>query len=550
MIKRIVSAALAVLVVLTVLPAPVRAAGGYTVSVKESRSVSNGSDVVITLDLSKSADTAYNAYDISVTYDASRLAYKSCTAADANARVDQSSGKLHIVGYGPEKDRSKAVAVLMFTAKEEGRASVQVTSAKIDRSSNAISHNAPEAAKSPSAATITVLATYRVTLGEGLVADTLEAARGQDFTFRAQDYEDFVYTITATVDGEPVTVTDHKNGTYTIPGKFVTGDIVVTSARYSKTFQVTLSGQDVTGEKTASYNVPYSFQLSRKTGYNYTVKVTIGGKEYTRYTLENDRYTIPGTDITGDIVITVTKVKKNSSTGTRPSGGTGTAAGTSFTVAFTGSGGADASGNKTVKKGNDYSFRIKQEEGYRYEVSVQIEGKTVACSYDAEKDTYTIPGDAVNGNIDIVVTKIVVPIVTEYITLDEQSIYLILVTGKIPAGQVPKFDGQSMYRSDVYPGYTWLIQTSESEETVRLMAEEKVTVAEGKTEASADYSGNVNRSSETDINDAQLVYDMYSALYPLEEIPVLEFLGADVNGDCRVNVLDVEWILNALRAKE
>lgn len=550
MIKRIVSTVVAVFVLMTVLPASAGAVGGYTVSVKESRSVSNGSDVVITLDLSKSADSSYNAYDISVSYDASRLSYKSCTAADSNARVEQSDGKLHIVGYGPEKEKSQPAAVLMFTSKGEGRASIQVTSAKIDRSSNAISHNAPEAAKSPSAATITVLATYQVTLGDGLVADTLEAARGQDYTFRAQDYEDFLYTITATVDGEPVSVTDHKDGTYTIPGKFVTGDLTVTSVRSPKTFPVTINGQDVTGEKTASYNVPYSFQLNRKTGYNYTVKVTIDGKAYTRFTLENDKYTIPGTDITGEIVITVTKVKKSSGTSTSPSGSTGTAAGTSFPVAFTGCGGADASGNKSVKKGNDYSFRIKQEEGYRYEVSVQIDGKTVAHTYDAEKDTYTIPGNAVTGNIDIVVTKIVVPVVREYITLDEQSIYLILVTGKVPAGQVPKFDGQSMYRSDVYPGYTWLLQTSESEEAVRLMAEENLTIAEGKTEASADYSGNVNRSTELDINDAQLVYDMYTALYRLEELPVLEFLGADVNGDGCVNVLDVEWILNALRAND
>ena len=152
MVKRILSALLAAVLLVGAFPVSARAAGGYTVSIQESRSVSNGRDVMITLDLSKSGDSAYNAYDVSVTYDASRLIYKACTAADTNAKIEQSSGKIHIVGYGPEKQKSKPVAVLIFTAKAEGRASVQVTSAKIDRSSNAVTHNAPEAAKSPSAA--------------------------------------------------------------------------------------------------------------------------------------------------------------------------------------------------------------------------------------------------------------------------------------------------------------------------------------------------------------------------------------------------------------
>ena len=551
MIKRMVSAVLAAVLLLTSFPARAWAAGGYTVSVQESRSVSNGGDVVITLDLSKSGDSAYNAYDVSVTYDASRLIYKSCTPADANARVAEGNGRIHIVGYGPEKQKSTPVAVLMFTAKAEGRAAVQVTSAKIDRSSNAVSHNAPEAAKSPSAATVTVLATYRVTLGEGLTADTLEATRGKDFTFKALDYGDYTYSITAKVDGETKPVTDHGNGSYTIPGSFVTGDITVESVRTPKGYKVTINGQDVTGEKTASYNLPYTFKLNRKTGYTYTVKVTIGGKAYTKYDLKNDTYTIPGTDITGDIVITVTKVRKSSGTGSRPSGGsTGTAAGKTQTVQFTGSGEGDASGPKTAQKGVDYTFRIRQAEGYRYEISVQIDGNTVTYIYDEEKDVYTIPGAAVTGNIDIVVTKTVVPLVTEYITLDERSIYLILVTGKIPEGQVPKFDGQSMYHSSIYPGYSWLLESAENEETVRSMAEEKIAVAGGTSEASADYSGNVNRSAELDINDAQLVYDMYGARFGLPDLPVPEFLGADVNGDCRVNILDVEWILNKIRTKE
>jgi len=148
-----------------------------------------------------------------------------------------------------------------------------------------------------------------------------------------------------------------------------------------------------------------------------------------------------------------------------------------------------------------------------------------------------------------VVKRIVEPIVTEYITLDGESIYLILVPAEVEKGHVAKFDGMSMYHSDAYPGFTWLLQTDKDIDAVRQLAESKVTIAEGKAEATVQYTGDVDLSRGMDINDAQLVYDMYSARYLLADLPTQEFLGADVNADRRVNVLDVEWILYSMETQ-
>lgn len=549
MIKRLCSRAIWLLLLLNILPLGALAtAGGYTLSVLENKSVSNGSDVTITLDLSNSSAFSYNAFDISMTYDATRLEYKSCTLP--SSQVQHTSGNIRLVGYGEDKVKSMPLAVVSFKAIKTGTAVVQVTSAQIDRSSNAIVHDAPQAGYSPKMATISVLPTYTVTLSEGLTADLLEVVDGQSYTFTATDYANYTYSITAKAGTQTITVTDNKDGTFTIPGTLVKGDITVQATKTPKSYDVTITGEDVTGEKKASYNTDYTFKLTSKTGYNYTVKVTIGGTTYA-CTPSSGVYTIKGTDITGDIAITVTKTKKTTTTNTSSTSTkttSSTAAG-NLKVEISGSGYSDTAGSPYTKKGTTYGFRIKEEAGYRYEISVQVDGKPVDYTYDEKRTLYQIPGEMITGNVTIVVNKQLDVRVSEYLTLNGRSIYLILVPDAFGKKQVPKYDGQTMYYSPVYPGYCWLYETSESTAAIEKQALEKVAIADGKREASADCSGNVNLSTEIDINDAQMVYEMYTTLYRQEDLSSVEFLGADVNGDQKVNVLDVMWILNDIHSR-
>ena len=53
------------------------------------------------------------------------------------------------------------------------------------------------------------------------------------------------------------------------------------------------------------------------------------------------------------------------------------------------------------------------------------------------------------------------------------------------------------------------------------------------------YNYDVNGTGTVDINDVQLIYNMYNAMYDNFDMATMEkFLNADVNNDRMVNVLD------------
>ena len=58
--------------------------------------------------------------------------------------------------------------------------------------------------------------------------------------------------------------------------------------------------------------------------------------------------------------------------------------------------------------------------------------------------------------------------------------------------------------------------------------------------------GDANGSGVLDVNDAQMIYDMYMNVYTLDELDQTMWLRADVNGDRSVNVQDVQYLLKLL----
>ena len=87
--------------------------------------------------------------------------------------------------------------------------------------------------------TVKPIPTYSVTLpadftGESTVQD------GADYTFTAKDPAKYIYTVTAAVGGETVSVTDNGDGTYTV--KNVTGDLVIASNKVRKSEPITPVG--------------------------------------------------------------------------------------------------------------------------------------------------------------------------------------------------------------------------------------------------------------------------------------------------------------------
>ena len=549
--KRILSALLAFVLIVSALPVGGKAAesGGvaaqasirYSVSASPDQTTDVGKTVIMYVTVSGGS---YNAYDLALTYDAARLTYVSGQAADKGASVTEKNGSIRVIGYGGDKSASTAVVKLTFRTKAAGTAKVVISSAKIDAGANAPTKNAPSATIRRSTTQFIVQPQFTVKLDEGLASDSLSAAAGEDYTFRATDPLHYDYKPSAKIGGKDVTVKDNGDGTYTIPGGEITGNITVKANRTPKTYKVTFKGEDLSGEKTAAYNTPYHFKLNRKAGYSYVLRVTIGGKSYTGYKAEDGGYVIPGAAITGDIVITAQKTKINSGGGSSSGGSGGGSSAKYVSVSFIGSGADDAVGKKTTRRGSEYTFRIDRKDDTDYDVSARVNGVTVKCTYDSKKDIYRIPGSAVTGDITITVTKGAPVEVNAYVTLDRQSMYLVTYSGSVADGHVPMYDGQNMYWSEAYNAYAWLVVSSADEKEVVRAAQNSITIGEGEAAASIDYSGNVDLSGRIDGDDAHLDRDVYNAKYTLASMVMHKFLNADVNRDRKVDVKDAVWIVN------
>ena len=549
--KRILFALLAFVLIMSALPVGGKAAesGGvaaqasirYSVSASPDQTTDVGKTVIMYVTVSGGS---YNAYDLALTYDAARLTYVSGQAADKGASVTEKNGSIRVIGYGGDKSASTAVVTLTFRTKAAGMAKVVISSAKIDAGANAPTKNAPSATIRRSTTQFIVQPQFTVKLDEGLASDSLSAAAGEDYTFRATDPLHYDYKPSAKIGGKDVTVKDNGDGTYTIPGGEITGNITVKANRTPKTYKVTFKGEDLSGEKTAAYNTPYHFKLNRKAGYSYVLRVTIGGKSYTGYKAEDGGYVIPGAAITGDIVITAQKTKINSGGGSSSGGSGGGSSAKYVSVSFIGSGADDAVGKKTTRRGSEYTFRIDRKDDTDYDVSARVNGVTVKCTYDSKKDIYRIPGSAVTGDITITVTKGAPVEANAYVTLDRQSMYLVTYSGSVADGHVPMYDGQNMYWSEAYNAYAWLVVSSSDEKEVVRAAQNSITIGEGEAAASIDYSGNVDLSGRIDGDDAHLDRDVYNAKYTLTSMVMHKFLNADVNRDRKVDVKDAVWIVN------
>ena len=225
------------------------------------------------------------------------------------------------------------------------------------------------------AVTVTVTRDYSVTLPEGFTG-AATVGHGEDYTFTAQQDPHYDYSFAgSTMGGQSVSVSKNDDGSFTVSN--VTGDLVIRSDRTPKTYTVTVTGNgaaDATAAETATYATDYTFTLNKAVSYDYTVAATIGVQSCTpALAADGKTYTIPGTSITGNIVIDVTKTQKAPAT---------------TAISFTGSGSSDVAGNtsQTAENGTDFTFTVDEKEGYTYTVKLGNETLTKT------NGKYTIPG--------------------------------------------------------------------------------------------------------------------------------------------------------------
>lgn len=520
---------------------------GYTVKMPTDTTAAIGGTVQIPVVISnEDGKTGYNAFDISFTYDTTVLELVSTKISGVTVTAED--GKINVLGYGEDRTAGSVPFTLEFKALKLENTELKITSARVDNSGNAVVKNASLATFLDDTTAITVTG-YPVTLPEGFVGEST-ATPGEAYTFtEPDDYYD--YTVTVTVGGEEVTVIVNEDGSYTIPGELVTGEIVVTATKTGKTFKVTL-GTDMTGSATAQYGTAYVATIDRDESYRYTVTVTIGGKDYTGYAASGKTYTIPGEDITGEIVFKVEKTlivpvdPPGPTDPTKPSDPSDptepTKPVTYYKVTFTGSGAGAAQGNATsIAKGGTYTLTLKKQAGYNYTVSYKMGGKAAVAVSPNANGKYTI--SYVTGDLEIIIEKTLAINVSiqEFVTLDEKSVFLILADAALANGSIFTYNGNVMYYSEAYGAWAYLVITDQDLTLDQVRSQVKISTQNNRVLTVS--AGDVDGNGKVNWNDAQLVRDMYNAKYgTFDDLNMEKYLMADVNGDRKVDIRDVVWI--------
>lgn len=538
--KRAASVVLAVLLLLLAVPMPAAGENAplYKVQLGAPPSAAVGESVQVFLyiePINTSDNSGFNSYYFALDYDNDRLEFSGAVfGKDIKAPIiaEASNGKLIVAGYG--ETLSYGYMKLAFTLISDGDATVTLTRANIDRSDNA-QNDARTATISNSSVTVHA-GGYPVTLPEkdGGISDVSGpafAAAGGNYTFTALP-AGMAFEFTATVDDgvDSLNVIDNKDGTYTVFG--VTGDLEIKLLNANpRTYSVELQGNgkdDVVGfSGTATYNKPYEFSINTVSGYHYAVSVTVDGKTVAPE-VDDNSYTIPGTAIEGDIVITVTKAIQADTT----------------QIMFVGNGTDDLEnrgGVYTAVNGQEFTFKLNKQPGYEYTVTAKKGDEDITMTDDGN-GTYTIAGENINGGIiTVTVTRSAPPAVDvtaqEFLTCRDGTIFLLRATAREDLGESRDlmYGDKHMLWSSEYKAYVWLVKvaTDTANEVVE-GAKTNISISNKAKHTTVLHTGNVNSSKQVDINDAQLIYDLYMKNTPID-ITQNGNMQALLNGDVNCN---------------
>ena len=476
----------------------------------------------------------YNAVDVILNYDKEKLALETTEIAGYTVTNNEEAGTVRVTGYGEDKQIGDAFT-LNFKAQQAGKADVKFTSAKVDAANGAISADAPEAAKVTEKVTLTI-GGYQVTLPDDFSGDATTTP-GEDYTFNANNTH-YDYDVVAKIGDTQLTVTDNGDGSYTISKEQINGNITVTATKTAKQYDVTVTGNgaaDVTAAAKATYGTDYTYTLTQDSNYAYTVKITAGGTEITSELQEGtaNQYKIAGDKITGPVEINVTKEQ------------------TAGTITFEGEGAGDVVGgtSQNAPLHKDFTFTITKAADFVYAVTA-VKGENTVNVKDNGDGTYTIAAADIDGaNIMVNVAKNPnkTAEVYQYVKLNGKVMYLVVANdSSLTEGKVLTYDGSAMYWSKKYDGYCWLVISDEAEPEMKEEAVTHLGSAEG-TKTEIDYAGDVNKTGQIDINDAQLVYDMYKAAYDnFDTVSVERFLRADMNGSKNLTVEDAVAVVSEI----
>lgn len=545
-------------------------ATGYSVSMGADQQVAAGQKVRIpvTVASGEKGITGFNAYDMTFTYDPAALTLNTKAGDAANLTVEDNNGTVRVRRYGATQALGEALA-LDFTAKATATSTVKLTNAKFDLDANSINFDAPEATISD-ADTVVNANNFTVTLPDAFTSDeTRLVPGGGSFTFKPVDSH-YTYTFTVKMgDTAKEGLTFGADDTYTIEN--ISGNVEVTcTGKTPKQYDVTYKidedvEQDVTkGPETVTYLNDYSFVVTPRAGYSYRVVYSVDNGDPFVHTViavptANDdgtlTYTIPGKEIVGGVEIWI---------------GANTESG--IPVVFTGNGVEDAaSGNaSSMGKNMPYYFTLNQRESCDYTVTAYYQPLATPTAskrpatvrslgngkYVVEAVNYNdyLYGYAHSWNLVVKVEKVSHSAeevtVSKYLELNDKTMMLVTVKGTPEGGSAFTYDGNTMYKVEGYgtDRYAWLVIVDKGQTLTQEEAAAKVAISAADNVVTITPSFDVNRTGKVDVNDAQLVYDMYNGTYSnFTQVSVEKFLRADVNATKVVDHTDAVAIVNQFK---
>lgn len=549
---------------------PIPTATGYTVSMGADQQVAAGQQVRIpvTVASGEKGITGFNAYDMTFTYDPTALTLNTKAGDAANLTVEDNNGTVRIRRYGDAVPLGEALA-LQFTAKATATSTVKLTNAKFDLDANSINFDAPDAAISD-ADTVVNANNFTVTLPDAFTSDeTRLVPNGGSFTFKPVDSH-YTYTFTVKMgDSAKEGLTFGANDTYTIAN--ISGNVEVTcTGKTPKQYDVKYKidedvEQDVTkGPETVTYLNDYSFVVTPRAGYSYRVVYSVDNGDPFVHTViavptANDdgtlTYTIPGKEIVGGVEIWI-----------------GANTESDIPVVFTGNGVEDAaSGNaSSMGKNMPYYFTLNQRESCDYTVTAYYQPLATPTAskrpatvrslgngkYVVEAVNYNdyLYGYAHSWNLVVKVEKVSHSAeevtVSKYLELNDKTMMLVTVKGTPEGGKAFTYDGNTMYKVNAYGAdqYAWLVIVDKGQTLTQEEAAAKVAISAADSVVTITPSFDVNMTGKVDVNDAQLVYDMYNGTYSdFTKVSVEKFLRADVNATKAVDHTDAVAIVNQFK---
>lgn len=556
---------------------PIPTATGYSVSMGADQQISAGQQVRIPVTVASSEKniTGFNAYDMTFTYDPAALTLNTASDSAANLTVEDNNGTVRVRRYGDTVTLGETLA-LEFTANKATSSTVTLTAAKFDLDANSINFDAPDAAITD-ADTVVNANNFTVTLPDEFTSDeTRLVPGGGSFTFKPVDSH-YTYTFTVKM-GDTVTegLTFGADDTYTIEN--ISGNVEVTyTGKTPKQYDVEyvfgdkdpLLEKDVTkGPDKATYLQDYSVIVTPRAGLSYWIHYEIRYPNGTR----SDQvsltpvanadgtitYTIPGSKIDGTVYFIISTRTNDEYPG--------------YAVLVTGNGAEDqAPGNGTsVPRDMPYYLKLNERENCTYKVTAYyqpLSSTSTAANMPAKvrslgNGKYVVDPIPYNKlsqyayswrlvvNVEKVSQNAEEVSVSRYLELNDKTMMLITVKGTPEGGKAFTYDGNTMYKVNAYgtDQYAWLVIVDKGRTLTQEEAAAKVAISAADNVVTITLGFDVNMTGKVDVNDAQLVYDMYNGTYSdFTKVSVEKFLRADVNATKVVDHTDAVAIVNQFK---